>query len=76
MKHAFLLSVALLVASPAVAQPSRALPAAAQRAEVAAIKTVLAQYKAAIEKLDATNTERLFAKDSTIFETLRCSLYE
>lgn len=69
MKHAFLLSVALLVASPAVAQPSQALPAAAQRAEVAAIKAVLAQYKAAIEKLDATNTERLFAKDSTIFET-------
>lgn len=69
MKHAFFLSVALLVASPAVAQPSQALPAAAQRAEIAAIKTVLAQYKAAIEKLDATNTERLFAKDSTIFET-------
>lgn len=69
MKHAFLLSVALLVGSPAVAQPSQALPAAAQRAEIAAIKTVLAQYKAAIEKLDATNTERLFAKDSTIFET-------
>lgn len=69
MKHAFLLSVALLVASPAVAQPSRALPAAAQRAEVAAIKTVLAQYKAAIEKLDASNTERLFMKNSAIFET-------
>jgi uncharacterized protein (TIGR02246 family) len=69
MKHAFLLSVALLVGSPAVAQPIQALPAAAQRAEAAAIKAVLAQYKAAIEKLDATNTERLFAKDSTIFET-------
>lgn len=69
MKHAFLLSVALLVASPAVAQPSRALPAAAQRAEVAAIKTVLAQYKAAIEKLDASTTERLFMKNSAIFET-------
>lgn len=69
MKHAFLLSVALLVASPAVAQPSRALPAAAQRAEVAAFKTVLAQYKAAIEKLDASNTERLFMKSSAIFET-------
>ena len=69
MKHAFMLSAALLVASPAVAQPSRALPAAAQRADVAAIKTVLAQYKAAIEKLDASKTERLFLKNSAIFET-------
>nr|WP_314441949.1 nuclear transport factor 2 family protein [uncultured Sphingomonas sp.] len=69
MKHAFLLGAAMLAASPAVAQPTRALPAAAQRAEVAAIKTVLASYKDAIEKLDTSKTERLFMKNSAIFET-------
>lgn len=34
-----------------------------------AVETVLAQYKAAIERLDATGTEKLFAADSQIFET-------
>ena len=34
-----------------------------------AVEAVLAQYKAAIERLDATGTEQLFAADSQIFET-------
>lgn len=38
-------------------------------AEAAAVRAVLSTYKAAIEKLDATGTERLFTADSQIFET-------
>jgi uncharacterized protein (TIGR02246 family) len=34
-----------------------------------AVESVLADYKAAIERLDATGTERLFTSDSQIFET-------
>lgn len=34
-----------------------------------AVKQVLSRYKQAIEKLDASGTEALFAPDSTIFET-------
>lgn len=41
-------------------------PAAAERTSVQA---VLAQYKSAMERLDATGTERLFTADSAIFET-------
>ncbi|HET7710102.1 MAG TPA: nuclear transport factor 2 family protein [Sphingomicrobium sp.] len=37
--------------------------------ETAAVKAVLAQYHAAIERLDATGTEMLFTADSAIFET-------
>ncbi len=35
----------------------------------AAVKQVLSRYKQAIEKLDASGTEALFAPDSAIFET-------
>ncbi len=34
-----------------------------------AVKTVLKQYNAAIEKLDATGTEKLFTADSKIYES-------
>ena len=37
--------------------------------DVAAVKAVLGAHKAAIEKLDAAGTERLFAANSQIFET-------
>jgi uncharacterized protein (TIGR02246 family) len=37
--------------------------------EVAAVRDVLARYQAAIERLDASGTEVLFAPDSAIFET-------
>jgi uncharacterized protein (TIGR02246 family) len=37
--------------------------------DVAAVRDVLARYQAAIERLDASGTEVLFAPDSAIFET-------
>lgn len=37
--------------------------------DVAAVKSVLANYQRAIENLDVRGTERLFAADSAIFET-------
>ena len=51
---------------PATAQAPAVSPA---EAEAAAVRAVLSTYKAAIEKLDATGTERLFTADSKIFET-------
>lgn len=47
------------------AAPEASIPGA----EEAAVKSVLSQYKSAIEKLDASGTEQLFTADSTIFET-------
>lgn len=41
----------------------------AQAADAAAVKDVLARYKAAIEKLDSTGTEQYFTADSMVFET-------
>lgn len=41
----------------------------ASAADETAVKQVLARYKSAIERLDATGTEQLFTTDSTIFET-------
>lgn len=41
----------------------------AKHADETAVRAVLAQYQAAIERLDATGTEKLFAPDSAIFET-------
>lgn len=50
------------VTAPALAQePDRS-------ADVAAVTQVLSQYRTAIERLDASGTERLFAEDSRIFE--------
>lgn len=66
MRHHLGFAAALLIASPtgtASAQPN------SRTAEVKAVQAVLAQYKAAIEKLDATGTEALFTSDSQIFET-------
>ena len=50
------------------AAPVQAAPASG-RAEANAVRHVLSDYKAAIERLDARGTERLFAADSMIFET-------
>ena len=63
------------LASPLAAQahpghPPAAEPGtAAENPEAAAVRAVLAQYHAALERLDATGTEKLFAPDSQIFET-------
>ena len=47
---------------------SSAAPAS-RSADATAVRSVLGAYVAAIEKLDAKGTERLFTKDSMIFET-------
>ena len=72
MKALFPIALAALWASPLSAlHPEH--PAAqaqpAQTSEEAAVRAVLSQYKDAIERLDATGTERLFTTDSAIFET-------
>ena len=69
--------VAGLAIQPVVAHPEEHAPAAAkpatakqsQMSDEAAVKQVLSQYQAAIGRLDATGTERLFAADSAVFET-------
>ena len=62
---AFRVAMATALAMPiaVAAQP------ASRFADTKAVEAVLSQYKAAIEKLDAKGTERLFAADSQIFET-------
>lgn len=61
-------AIALVLAPAALAL---AAPAAAQDAaagDAAAVTDVLARYRAAIERLDATGTEALFVEDSQLFE--------
>lgn len=65
---------ALLAASQLAAHPEGAHAPATQAKlahdqDQAAVRSVLQQYKAAIERLDARGTDRLFATDSAIFET-------
>jgi len=79
MKIALTLTAIALTGSPVLAQSHAHQGPVAQgammhdtkthEAEVAAVKGVLAQYQAAIQKLDATGTETLFAADSAVFET-------
>lgn len=59
----FVAVVVLCIPAAAVsAQPSRA-------SDQKAVEHVLARYKRAIERLDASGTQALFAPDSQIFET-------
>ncbi len=74
MKTLLIMAAVTLAAQPVAAHPDKphAQPSAAKSAidvEADAVRSVLAQYKSAIERLDATGTERLFATDSTVFET-------
>lgn len=73
MRVLTILAGASLAAGPAMAHPEAHQPAAAAtqtpRTDEAAVRSVLSQYKSAIERLDATGTERLFSADSAIFET-------
>ncbi|MES2135518.1 MAG: SgcJ/EcaC family oxidoreductase [Pseudomonadota bacterium] len=77
MKYLLMIAVAGLVAPPLAAHPgevhapaSKASPSRhASQADEAAVRDVLSRYKAAIERLDATGTQALFAADSAIFET-------
>lgn len=57
------LAASFVLPVAAMAQP------ASRAADTRAVQAVLAQYKAAIEALDAKGTERLFTPDSQIFET-------
>jgi ketosteroid isomerase-like protein len=61
--------ISMIAAATLVAQPLAAQGTTAVNAEEAAVRSVLAQYKSAIERLDATGTDSLFTKNSTIFET-------
>ena len=60
-------TIALLAVGLAL-QPVAAAPPASS-ADAAAVRKVLGDYKAAIERLDARGTERLFTADSAVFET-------
>lgn len=70
-----MIAAAALTAQPQATHPScEHLPIAqvpTADTKEAAVRTVLSQFRAAIERLDASGTERLFAPDSTIFETGR-----
>jgi hypothetical protein len=48
---------------------SAAAQAAATSADENAVRAVLARYKSAIKRLDASGTEALFTEDSAVFET-------
>lgn len=75
MKRTLIVSAMVLAVAPLAAQahpghppaPTTATPA--ENPEAAAVRAVLAQYHSALERLDATGTEKLFAPDSAIFET-------
>ena len=59
-------TIAILAAGLAL-QPVAAAPA--RGSDAAAVRKVLGDYKAAIERLDARGTQRLFTADSAVFET-------
>ena len=74
MRLISIMGFALLAASPLAAHPGSAHAPVTQAKSAhdqdqAAVRSVLQQYKAAIERLDGRGTERLFATDSAIFET-------
>ncbi len=69
MRLIITLAAAAMAAQPLAAQASAGPATSVRRADEAAVRAVLSQYKASIERLDATGTERLFTSDSTIFET-------
>jgi uncharacterized protein (TIGR02246 family) len=74
MRSVVLVFLAALTASPglAITNPEHhpaAASAPAEHPQAAAVRAVLLRYRAAIERLDASGTESLFAADSAIFET-------
>lgn len=64
-----ILAAAVVTTLPVATVAARPAPQAAEAADTRAVIAVLAQYKAAIERLDPRSTERLFAADSQIFES-------
>lgn len=74
MKTVIFAAAVLAIAQPGFAQPGAGSPGppagqAAAMVETAAVKAVLAEFHAGIERLDATGTEKLFTADSAVFET-------
>lgn len=74
MKYILALGALAVFAQPVVAQSGSQRPSvnklrSTQSSDAAAVRAVLAQYKSAIERLDASGTEKLFTTDSTVFET-------
>lgn len=74
MRFIALVVLAALAASPGpvIANPEHhpaAASAPAEHPQAAAVRAVLLRYQAAIERLDLSGTETLFAADSAIFET-------
>lgn len=69
MKLRMMIVAAALIAQPLAAKPATAPAVAARTVEAAAVRAVLAKYQAAIVRLDARGTERLFTADSAIFES-------
>ncbi|MGQ0589556.1 MAG: YybH family protein [Sphingosinicella sp.] len=57
-----MVSAALVAATPGVAQDND------RAGETSAVTELLGRYRAAIERLDASGTEAMFATDSQIFE--------
>lgn len=69
MNVRLIIMAAAAMAAPLATKPAMVPPAAARTVEAAAVRAVLAQYQAAIVRLDARGTERLFTPDSAIFES-------
>lgn len=65
MMKALTVIVAVALCTPVAIHAQSVSP----EVERQAIEAVLANYKAAIERLDASGTEKLFTADSQIFET-------
>lgn len=63
------LAIGLIGGAALAASTAAAAVTPPRAADVAAVKSVLSAYKAAIERLDASGTERLFTDDSMMFET-------
>ncbi|OGX86476.1 hypothetical protein BEN47_13135 [Hymenobacter lapidarius] len=58
-----------LLAVPALSLAAQAQTAPAASADETAVRAVLKQYQQAVEKLDTTGTDRLFAPKSQVFES-------
>ncbi|WP_375398906.1 YybH family protein [uncultured Sphingomonas sp.] len=63
------LAAAVVATLPAVTIAAVPTAQGVEATDTRAVTAVLAQYKAAIEQLDARGTERLFAADAQIFES-------
>lgn len=73
MLNTIMIATALALQSAPDLHTGHGTPPAAQAtpasADESAVRGVLARYKAAIERLDASGTEALFTEDSAVFET-------